>query len=113
MEEAQAPVEVMLDVVRGWREFFMQQGVEPRSLAASQPRHARARHVGNLVLRRYATGRRLPTDKLAAFAVYDVTITLQVVGNEEVTSSRGFHSVSHGAIPDLAFRPHPHQRRMA
>jgi len=32
MEEAQALVEAMLDVVRGWREFFMQQGVEPRSI---------------------------------------------------------------------------------
>jgi hypothetical protein len=32
MEEAQGPVEAMLDVVHGWREFFMQQGVEPRSL---------------------------------------------------------------------------------
>jgi plasmid stabilization system protein ParE len=32
MEVAQAPVEAMLDVVRGWREFFMQQGVEPRGL---------------------------------------------------------------------------------
>ena len=31
-EEAQALVEGMLDVVRGWREFFMQQGVEPRSI---------------------------------------------------------------------------------
>jgi len=36
MEEAQAPVEAMLDVVRGWREFFMQQGVEPRSLECSR-----------------------------------------------------------------------------
>jgi serine/threonine-protein kinase HipA len=32
MEEAQALVEAVLDVVRGWREFFMQQGVEPRSI---------------------------------------------------------------------------------
>jgi len=31
-EEAQALVEGMLDVVRGWSEFFMQQGVEPRSI---------------------------------------------------------------------------------
>ena len=31
-EEAQALVQGMLDVVRGWREFFMQQGVEPRSI---------------------------------------------------------------------------------
>jgi serine/threonine-protein kinase HipA len=31
-EEAQALVEGMLDVVRGWREFFMQQGVEHRSI---------------------------------------------------------------------------------
>jgi len=31
-EEAQALVERMLDVVRGWREFFRKQGVEPRSI---------------------------------------------------------------------------------
>ena len=31
-EEAQALIAGMLDVVRGWREFFIQRGVEPRSI---------------------------------------------------------------------------------
>ena len=31
-EEAQALIDGMLGVVRGWREFFVQRGIEPRSI---------------------------------------------------------------------------------
>ena len=36
-EEAQALIDGMLDVVRGWREFFIEQGVERRSIEMLEP----------------------------------------------------------------------------